>query len=861
MKKNLSINRLKLITVLLCMFIMLCFTSSVEAESNVNPFAQHDAEYVNMVNSVKDKSLGNYNSSTQSEKSLLETAKPRYIVKFNETVSLTDIACLLKGYDFELIGKSDNRLFIIHTNDGINSLRTVFGEFAQSIDSDTIKEFSDFDVSTMSIPNDTYFSNQWYLNTIKVPQAWDIKNSASNVYVAVIDSGGRWDWSVFQHIDLQNADIRGGYNFAIDAGPVNDDISGHASKVIGVIAAESNNNMGIAGIAQNVVIVPLCVEGMWMGTPTIFTSDVIKAIFYAADSGCQIINLSLGSNSNDSNEAIAIQYAYDRGCIIVASAGNSGINEYNYPASYPGVISVGSINSDLNPSSFTTYNSMVDIAAPGSNIMTTIGFDNYTGIRNTYGYVNGTSFSAPCITGIAALALSCDPDITPAEFETLLKSTAKDIYTIGTDYYTGAGVVDAQALLSAITGYFIDDGVLIEYLGDEGQLTVPYDVKRIGNQAFLNKSSVTNIILPDGLTSIGESAFSGCTKLVYIDIPKEVESIGDNAFHGCSAITRITIPDSVTLIADNAFSNCGQLTIYCQPGSYAEVYAIEHSIPYSHEVLLRYQGHVQNIGWQYPVACGEVAGTSGLSYRVEALKVKLINVPEGMSIEYRGHVQNIGWMDWVSDGEMVGTSGQSLRVEALEIRLVGTDADKYSVMYQAHVQNIGWQDWVWDGQMCGTSGQSLRVEAIRIKIVEKLPTPPSVTYRGHVQNIGWMDWVSDGQAAGTSGMGYRVEALNIQLENAPEGMSIEYRGHVQNIGWMDWVSDGEMVGTSGRSLRVEALEIRLVGTDADKYSVMYQGHVQNIGWQDWVKDGQMCGTSGQSLRVEAIRIKIVPKVN
>ncbi len=287
-----------------------------------------------------------------------------------------------------------------------------------------------------------------------------------------------------------------------------------------------------------------------------------------------------------------------------------------------------------------------------------------------------------------------------------------------------------------------------------------------------------------------------------------------------------------------------------------------------------YSGHVQNIGWMAPVSDGAMCGTSGMSYRVEALKINLQNAPAGLTIKYRVHVQNIGWMGWVSNGTMAGTSGQSLRVEAIQIILEGTDADKYSVQYQTHVQNIGWQGWVSDGAVAGTSGQSLRVEAIRIKIVDKAPvTPPaeppvvppvvpsasSVVYQGHVQNIGWQAPVADGAICGTSGMSYRVEAFNIHLENVPAGMSVKYKVHVQNIGWMDWVRNGFNAGTTGQSLRVEAIQIMLEGTDADKYSIIYQAHVQNIGWQPWVSDGAVAGTSGQSLRIEAIRIRLVKK--
>ncbi len=88
-------------------------------------------------------------------------------------------------------------------------------------------------------------------------------------------------------------------------------------------------------------------------------------------------------------------------------------------------------------------------------------------------------------------------------------------------------------------------------------------------------------------------------------------------------------------------------------------------------------------------------------------------------VEYQVHVQNIGWQNWVKNGEIAGTTGQSLRVEAIRIKLNGEVAKRYDVFYRTHVQNIGWQNWVKNGEIAGTTGQSLRVEAIQIELVDK----------------------------------------------------------------------------------------------------------------------------------------------
>ena len=286
---------------------------------------------------------------------------------------------------------------------------------------------------------------------------------------------------------------------------------------------------------------------------------------------------------------------------------------------------------------------------------------------------------------------------------------------------------------------------------------------------------------------------------------------------------------------------------------------------------IRYQTHVQDIGWQGWKSNGEVAGTSGQSLRLEGMNIDVEGADN--AIEYRTHVQDIGWQGWVRDGEMTGTSGRALRLEAIEIRLKGDMASIYDIYYRVHAQSIGWMDWAKNGQSAGTAGLSYRLEAIQIKLVPKGGAAPgstavpfkdasgsagaSVKYQTHVQNVGWQGWKSNGEVAGTSGQSLRLEGMYIDIEGADN--AIEYRTHVQDIGWQGWVRDGEMTGTSGRSLRLEAIEIRLKGDMAANYDIYYRVHAQNIGWMDWAKNGKSAGTAGLSYRLEAIQIVIVQK--
>ncbi len=326
------------------------------------------------------------------------------------------------------------------------------------------------------------------------------------------------------------------------------------------------------------------------------------------------------------------------------------------------------------------------------------------------------------------------------------------------------------------------------------------------------------------------------------------------------------------------------ITVTTKDGGYIDTCTVTVGMP-----SVRYQTHVQDVGWQGWRNDGKTAGTSGRSLRLEGMYIEVVGIDN--AIEYRTHVQDIGWQDWVSDGDMTGTSGRSLRLEAIDIRLTGEMAKLYDVYYRVHAQNVGWMDWAKNGQSSGTAGFSYRLEAIEIVLVEKGgaapgptmtpfkdvndpnatnptkpaeptdPEPPStdesIRYQTHVQNVGWQGWKYDGESAGTSGRSLRLEGMYIEVVG--QDNAIEYRTHVQDIGWQDWVSDGEMTGTSGRSLRLEAIDIRLTGEMAKLYDVYYRVHAQNVGWMDWAKNGQSAGTAGFSYRLEAIQIALVDK--
>jgi len=285
---------------------------------------------------------------------------------------------------------------------------------------------------------------------------------------------------------------------------------------------------------------------------------------------------------------------------------------------------------------------------------------------------------------------------------------------------------------------------------------------------------------------------------------------------------------------------------------------------------IHYETQVQNIGWQKSVTDGQMAGTSGQSLRLEALKVNLNGSNQDSKVTYQAHVQNVGWQDVKQNGQIAGTVGKSLRVEAIRVQLSGSIANQYDIYYRTYVQNLGWLAWTSNNQISGTTAMGLRVEGIAIKLVPKgqgvnpetsnkpYYYPATLNYQAHQQNIGWQSGVSDGNTAGVTGRGLRLEALKASISSPWTG-SIVYQSHLQNVGWQSETQDNGISGTQGSGLRVEAIRMRLTGDLANHYDVAYQVHVQNYGWLNWAKNGNLAGTTNMGLRIEAIRIKLIPK--
>ena len=363
----------------------------------------------------------------------------QYVVRFDASSSVKQQLSLL-GKILDELRVQDEIYYLLETSIDISSLREELSKIPGflGIEPHRLMILSSF------TPNDRYFSDQWNLPLIRVPEAWHVTRGSDIITIAVIDSG----------VDLSHEDLQGifvpGYDF-VENDTIPQDDDGHGTHVVGIIAALTNNNKGVAGVTwgQNVKIMPLKVFGN-NATTTHF--HVAKAFVYAVDHGAKIINASLGSPGPSALLQDAVRYAHQNDVVMVCAAGNDGSYGIRYPAAYPETIAVGAVTLDLfgRPiiASYSDYGPELDVVAPGGGGARQI----LSTIPGTYGYMIGTSMATPHVTGIVALMIS--RGIVGVEnIRTLLRATAIDLGPLGYDIYYGAGLVNAYSAVTFEEGW------------------------------------------------------------------------------------------------------------------------------------------------------------------------------------------------------------------------------------------------------------------------------------------------------------------------------------------------------------------------------------------------------------------------
>jgi len=353
-------------------------------------------------------------------------------------------------------------------------------------------------------PNDEFYSLQWNFDAIDLPRAWEINPGArSDILVAVIDSGLNTasgtvtlssatetiavPFAAVPDLVSQNR-IVSPRDFVFD----NDlplDWNGHGTHVAGTIGQETNNLIGLAGVAYNVRLMPLkVIAGGWDDfffptNPGGSAALIAAAVRYAADGGAQVINMSIGGPGDAPILADAIRYAVEKGAFVAIAAGNSADdgNPTIYPAAYgpeiPGAMTVGAVARSLNRSDYSSFGSYVEICAPGGQIQSLVDFEggvtqvSYALVHSLFpsslpdkqfffsrGFrprfdrfdevpLEGTSMAAPHVAGIAALLYS-QGITSPAAIEEAITRFARPIDATADE--CGAGLIDPRRTLRGL---------------------------------------------------------------------------------------------------------------------------------------------------------------------------------------------------------------------------------------------------------------------------------------------------------------------------------------------------------------------------------------------------------------------------
>lgn len=365
-----------------------------------------------------------------------------------------------------------SRIYLIRFPNNVQ-LNEVMDKYAENglIETVEMNRLNRFYAET--IPTDPQYDKQWNLKAINLPKAWSIEQGKPSVIVAVVDSGIEREHPEFRNQFWNNSneipangvdDDENGYVDDINGWDFTDaptlpghgdwkerdnqpdDETGHGTHVSGIIAAEANNKIGIAGIAWKCRLMPLR-TGFRVGAGSFFQNDdIAAAIVYAADNGADVINLSLGDTVNAFVMSDAIEYAYNRGCIIVAAAGNSSEPGSYYPAALDTVVSVAALDQELQLGG-SNFGASIDIAAPGEDIRSTYLLDPSL---SEPGYINlsGTSMAAAHVSGVAALLISANPSCSNRQIQQWLTDTARQLSITN---LIGAGLIDAYASLTQHT--------------------------------------------------------------------------------------------------------------------------------------------------------------------------------------------------------------------------------------------------------------------------------------------------------------------------------------------------------------------------------------------------------------------------
>ena len=343
-----------------------------------------------------------------------------------------------------------------------------------------------------TLPNDTYYSsNQWGLDQIEAPKAWDITTGSNKVRVGVIDSG------IATHPDLDD-NVTTGWDPVNNNAITTDVINSHGTVVAGVIGAVGDNGIGICGVNWDVTLVPLQARS----STGYSDDDFVEIIKYATEHNISIINMSAGGYTDGTIKRQAIA---NYPGLFVCSAGNENTDtdsNIRWSASFDckNIIAVGgSDSSDVKCSSSNYGATTVDLFAPGTGIYTTTTDNGYT-------TTSGTSLAAPFVTGVAALIKSIRPNLTATEIKALILNNVDKVTALDGLCVTGGrlnaykavrAATEAQTFTGDVNADGRSDMILSRNVGGKRALTVYLGKTTGGFEEPITTQSTRNFFYDD----------------------------------------------------------------------------------------------------------------------------------------------------------------------------------------------------------------------------------------------------------------------------------------------------------------------------------------------------------------------------
>lgn len=308
--------------------------------------------------------------------------------------------------------------------------------------------------------NDPGFEKQWGLQLVNIEDCWRYYTTGSkDVVVCVIDSG-----FYVNHEDAQK-NFKSGKDYVTEDPDdlVTFDNTSHGTSCAGLIGATSDNGIGITGLLKDVTVVNQRTF-YWDDVAQEKKADLTKVVEAIGDAvelyNADVISMSFLFEPQNDADLLSLELlkaacddAREKGVILVAAAGNNGFKDsaLQYPAAFDSVIGVGAVDSDGVVADFSAKNNSVFCCAPGKDIYSLGNYYNAESDKQNYRLVSGTSLATPFVASLGALARSFDPEITPDEFRSLLKTTSKDLGEVGYDTSYGYGLIDCEKLLKRIS--------------------------------------------------------------------------------------------------------------------------------------------------------------------------------------------------------------------------------------------------------------------------------------------------------------------------------------------------------------------------------------------------------------------------